>query len=233
MGLMKKAKFPMKKIRGFATNVANYQPLGHFCPFCPDQGWRNAYCLNGRHKSDPCCADPCELLGQYSAGNNELNYAQDLILAANDLLGMDSHAIIDTGRNGVSDMRQDCKNWCNPRNAGAGVPSTTDVANASLIDAYFWLKTPGESDGCTQELPDGSQCARFDEMCASVDSIGSRPGEPRAPEAGLWFHHQIVELATNAAMGDTSPYQQPGQCGVMMGTARQLRGVRSRNNFNS
>ncbi|CAK0792022.1 unnamed protein product, partial [Prorocentrum cordatum] len=198
MALLKDAAFPMKKIRGFATNVANYQPLGHLCPFCPDQGWRNAYCLNGRHRSDPCCADPCRLLGQYSAGNNELNYAQDLIMAANALLEMDAHAIIDTGRNGVVDMRQDCENWCNPRNAGAGIPSTTDVANTSLIDAYYWLKTPGESDGCSQQLPDGTQCPRFDDMCGSADSIGSRAGEPRAPEAGAWFDYQVKQLAANA-----------------------------------
>jgi len=198
MALLKDAAFPMKKIRGFATNVANYQPLGHLCPFCPDQGWRNAYCLNGRHRSDPCCADPCRLLGQYSAGNNELNYAQDLIMAANALLEMDAHAIIDTGRNGVVDMRQDCENWCNPRNAGAGIPSTTDVANTSLIDAYYWLKTPGESDGCSQQLPDGTQCPRFDDMCGSADSIGSRAGEPRAPEAGAWFDYQVKQLALNA-----------------------------------
>jgi hypothetical protein len=32
-------------------------------------------------------------------------------------------------------------------------------------------------------------------MCASEDSIGSRAGEPRAPEAGAWFISQLVELA--------------------------------------
>jgi len=33
-----------------------------------------------------------------------------------------------------------------------------------------------------------------------VDSIGSRPGEPRAPEAGVWFDFQIKMLAKNAKM---------------------------------
>jgi len=198
MALLKKDKFPMDKIRGFALNVANYQPLGIQCPFCPDQGYRNAFCLNGRNKKHPCCDDPCDLLGQYDAGNNEMNTAADLVAAAKGMLGMDAHVIIDTGRNGVVDMRKDCKNWCNPRGGGAGVPSTASTANTSLVDAYYWLKTPGESDGCSETLPDGSKCPRFDNMCASVDSLGVGAKEPPAPEAGAWFDYQVKQLALNA-----------------------------------
>merc|ERR1712028_296645 len=54
------------------------------------------------------------------------------------------------------------------------------------------------SDGCTEELPDGSSCPRYDTMCGSADSIGSQSGEPRAPEAGAWFDFQVKQLATNA-----------------------------------
>merc|ERR1719188_1815458 len=116
---------PLNKMRGFATNVAGDQPLGVQCPWMPDQNYRNGYCLNGKHASDPCCADPCKLLGQWNLGNNELNYAQDLVNAFRTAFGLEFHAVIDTGRNGVDDMRTDCKNWCNPRNAGAGIASTT------------------------------------------------------------------------------------------------------------
>merc|ERR1719444_753598 len=55
-----------------------------------------------------------------------------------------------------------------------------------------------ESDGCTQKLPDGTSCPRFDGKCGSVDSIGSKPSEPRAPEAGHWFDYQVKQLAANA-----------------------------------
>jgi len=67
-----------------------------------------------------------------------------------------------------------------------------------LVDAYFWLKTPGESDGCTQTLPEGGMCPRFDADCGAGDALGSRPGEPRSPEAGRWFDYQVKELAKNA-----------------------------------
>ena len=75
--------------------------------------------------------------------------------------------------------------------------------NATLlpaVDAYYWLKTPGESDGCTSSLPNGTQCSRFDSFCGSDDSIGSRAGEPDAPVAGQWFDYMVQMLAANQHM---------------------------------
>lgn len=124
---------------------------------------------------------------------------------------MEAHMIIDTGRNGVPDTRQDCAHWCNARGAGAGAASTTNTA-AQFVDAYFWLKTPGESDGCTELLPGGAGvCPRFDANCASPDSLGSAPGEPRAPEAGHWFDYQVKQLAEFAQLGGSSPTRSTPQ----------------------
>merc|ERR550539_1156714 len=111
--------------------------------------------------------------------------------------------------NGVVDHRSKCNSWCNPRGSGAGVRSTADVANRSLVDAYFWLKTPGESDGCTQTLPEGGTCPRFDADCGAGDALGSRPGEPRSPEAGRWFDYQVKELAKNANFEAPPTVSQP------------------------
>jgi len=181
----------ISKLRGFSTNVANYQPIGIACP-------QTGYCLNGQHQTDACCADPCHLESQYNPGNNEMNYVMELANAFSNA-GMQPHFIVDSGRNGVTNMRADCANWCNIRGAGVGLVPTTNT-NSTYIDAFYWLKTPGESDGCTQTLPDGSQCARFDSFCGSSDSIGSQSGEPRAPVAGNWFDYQIKQLAQNAHM---------------------------------
>jgi len=185
----------VQHLRGFASNVAGYQPLGSLCP-----SWD--WCLPHKNNlADPCCADPCGLTGKYDPSQNELNYALHLRTAMNESIpGFIPHMLIDTGRNGVPGMRKDCANWCNIRGAGVGVRPTAKTADPSLVDAYFWLKTPGESDGCTAILPDGSNCPRFDADCGSQDSIGSSEGEPRAPEAGLWFDYQIKQLAANANM---------------------------------
>jgi cellulose 1,4-beta-cellobiosidase len=211
ISLLKDTQMPMNKIRGFATNVAGYQPLGVQCPWCPDMGTRNGFCLNGKHADHPCCHDPCGLLGQYNQGNNEMNYAAALVATAKAMgLMRDAHVVIDTGRNGVDNMRQDCASWCNPRNAGAGVPATAQVSNSSIIDAYFWLKTPGESDGCSQTLPSGGKCPRFDADCGGIDSLGAGAGEPLAPEAGQWYDYQVKQLAKNARFSEPEP--SSGEC---------------------
>ncbi len=190
VNLIKQLNIPSFGVRGFSTNVANYQPLG---VACPQADW----CLpNAGHQSDECCADPCKLEGQYNPCNNEHNYVMELGRALGSI-GMEAHFVIDTGRSGVAGMRNQCANWCNIRGSGIGPRPTTDTASP-LIDAYAWLKTPGESDGCTATLPDGSACARFDSFCGSDDSIGSRGGEPRAPVAGKWFDYMVKMLASNA-----------------------------------
>ena len=176
-------------IRGFASNVAGYQHLGKACGTYD-------YCLGGQHNDDECCADPCGLISEWNPSQNELNYALHLREAmSKGIPGFIPHMIIDTGRNGVAGMRSQCKNWCNVRNAGVGHVASTATDVPDVVDAYFWLKTPGESDGCTQILPDGATCPRFDADCASQDSLGSWPGEPRAPEAGQWFDYQVKQLA--------------------------------------
>jgi len=208
LALFKDMNVDLSGVRGFAQNVANYQSIGKMCPWQPDSGTRNGFCLpGGSGGSDECCKDPCELISQYNPAVNEMNFAQALSKASQAVLDWSPINIIDTSRNGVEDARQDCANWCNPRNMAAGLLPTTSTGSA-LVDALFWLKTPGESDGCTQTLPDGSACARFDTMCASSDSIGSSAGEPRSPEAGHWFDYQVKQLAANAV--DTNwPAPQP------------------------
>jgi endoglucanase len=52
------------------------------------------------------------------------------------------HFIIDTSRNGVGGNGQ----WCNPRGQALGAFPTTQTGNP-LVDAYLWVKAPGQSDG--------------------------------------------------------------------------------------
>lgn len=54
------------------------------------------------------------------------------------------HFIIDTSRNGqgASSLSQ----WCNPAGQKIGTAPTANTGNR-LVDAFLWVKTPGESDG--------------------------------------------------------------------------------------
>ena len=65
--------------------------------------------------------------------------------------------------------------WCNPRGQALGVAPTTNTGHP-LVDAFLWIKQPGESDGTCQG----------------------------GPQAGSWWNEIAVELsraATNLAKG--------------------------------
>lgn len=74
--------------------------------------------------------------------------------------------VIDTSRNGQGPKGSE---WCNP--AGRGLGAKPAIVNRGNLDAYLWIKTPGESDG---------DCG-----------IGQ-------PAAGQWFNDYALELIKNA-----------------------------------
>jgi endoglucanase len=60
------------------------------------------------------------------------------------------HFVIDTGRNGLGPTAD--YQWCNPSGRALGNKPTTQTGNA-LVDAFLWIKTPGESDGACNGNP--------------------------------------------------------------------------------
>jgi endoglucanase len=60
------------------------------------------------------------------------------------------HFLIDTGRNGLGPTADNA--WCNPAGRALGPAPTTSTADA-VVDAYLWIKTPGESDGACGTAP--------------------------------------------------------------------------------
>ncbi|MEX0909865.1 MAG: glycoside hydrolase family 6 protein [Candidatus Paceibacterota bacterium] len=56
----------------------------------------------------------------------------------------DSHFLIDTSRNGIGGTFD--KEWCNAPGRALGVHPTT-TAGYPFVDAFLWVKVPGESDG--------------------------------------------------------------------------------------
>ncbi|MER5900299.1 glycoside hydrolase family 6 protein [Streptomyces mirabilis] len=58
------------------------------------------------------------------------------------------HFVIDTSRNGNGPYTagDEDENWCNPPGRALGETPTTKTADP-LVDAYLWVKRPGESDG--------------------------------------------------------------------------------------
>jgi endoglucanase len=64
------------------------------------------------------------------------------------------HFIIDTSRNGVGGAPDG--QWCNPPGQALGQAPTTRTGHR-LVDAYLWIKYPGESDGPCNGGPTAGQ----------------------------------------------------------------------------
>jgi endoglucanase len=60
------------------------------------------------------------------------------------------HFIIDTGRNGLGATADN--QWCNPSGRALGMAPTATTGKP-LVDAYLWIKPPGESDGACNGAP--------------------------------------------------------------------------------
>jgi cellulose 1,4-beta-cellobiosidase len=198
---------------GFITNTANYSALRE--PF---------FTANTVVGGKPLR----EVAGGWVDWNryvDELGYAQDFRTKA-DATCFDSNIgmLIDTSRNGWGgsarptaaststdpitfmnqsriDRRIHLGNWCNQ--SGAGLGERPRSAPATGIDAYVWVKPPGESDGASSEIPN-DEGKGFDRMCDPTYE-----GNPRnnnnmsgaldgAPLSGHWFSAQFQELMRNA-----------------------------------
>ncbi|MFC9091042.1 glycoside hydrolase family 6 protein, partial [Nocardiopsis dassonvillei] len=110
----------------------------------------------------------------------------------------DVNAYVDGGR---YDRRLQAGNWCNQ--SGAGLGERPQTAPEPGIDAYVWMKPPGESDGSSQyiENPEGKG---FDRMCDPTyegnprNNYNMSGALPDAPISGHWFSAQFQELLANA-----------------------------------
>ncbi len=63
------------------------------------------------------------------------------------------HYVIDTSRNGTASTNGQ---WCNPAGQSLGVAPTTQTGR-DLVDAFLWIKQPGESDGTCNGGPKAGQ----------------------------------------------------------------------------
>ncbi len=106
----------------------------------------------------------------------------------------------------VNQSRVDRRNhrgaWCNPLGAGIGERPTAAPSGYAHMDAFVWVKPPGESDGASKDIPN-DQGKSFDRMC---DPTFNSPklsnlltgATPDAPLSGQFFEAQFRTLVANA-----------------------------------
>lgn len=78
--------------------------------------------------------------------------------------------VLDTSRNGLGPYTGSGESWCNPPGRALG-PAPTTTTGDNLVDAFLWVKRPGESDG----------------PCNG------------GPSAGTWWRDYAIGLAERAA----------------------------------
>lgn len=201
----------MENVHGFITNTSNYSAL--------EEPYFDADTMVGGQSVRQ------STWVEWNQYVDELSFAQALreelvSLGFNENIGM----LIDTSRNGwggpqrptgpsdatdvetfVEESRIDRRihagNWCNQAGAGLGERPTVDPEPG--IDAYVWIKPPGESDGSSRAI-ENDEGKGFDRMCDPTYGGNSRNGNsmtgalPNAPISGAWFSEQFQELMRNA-----------------------------------
>ncbi|MFD3353787.1 glycoside hydrolase family 6 protein [Streptomyces fradiae] len=198
-------------VHGFIVNTANYSAL-------KEDHFTINDTVNGQSVRTSKWVD-------WNRYTDELSYAQAM---RNELvrIGFDSKLgmLIDTSRNGWGgtarptgpgattsvdtyvdggryDRRIHLGNWCNQ--AGAGLGERPQAAPEPGIDAYVWMKPPGESDGSSKAIPN-DEGKGFDRMCDPTYTGNPRNNHnmsgalPDAPISGHWFSAQFQELLKNA-----------------------------------
>jgi endoglucanase len=180
---------------GFFLNVSNYvvnQRLEKYGPWvakCIAFGsnpasWGNGHtewCASQYFPADPNDFSTWALTDQWYTDNVESQtwwYSESVL----------KHFVIDTSRNGQGPWippahpAGDAQDWCNPPDRGLGLQPTANTG-VPLLDAYLWIKIPGESDG---------QCYRW--TTGPLDPVRGIAD----PAAGQWFPDMALELVHNA-----------------------------------
>lgn len=80
-------------------------------------------------------------VSNYRANSELIPYAKAVVAATG---APNLKIVIDTSRNGNGPAGSE---WCDPPGRAIGIPSTTETGDAA-VDAYLWIKLPGEADGC-------------------------------------------------------------------------------------
>jgi endoglucanase len=183
---------------GFFLNVSNYRLTEHLAKygawvskciwFATDPGsWGNGHfdwCASQYYPANPNDFSTWHLTDEWYTNNVE---SQTWVPYPGDA-GL-KHFVIDTSRNGQGPWTPpadhpagDPQDWCNPPDRGLGYRPTANTG-LSLVDAYLWVKIPGESDG---------QCYRW--TSGPLDPVRG----VQDPAAGQWFADMALELVNNA-----------------------------------
>ncbi|WP_433436030.1 glycoside hydrolase family 6 protein [Nonomuraea sp. CA-141351] len=126
-----------KKLKGTSSQVKVYFDIGHDAWLSASEAASRLAGADVANSADGIALNT----SNYRATPGLVSYAKSIIAAT----GVSKlKAVIDTSRNGNGPQGSE---WCDPAGRATGIWSTTSTGD-SAIDAYLWVKPPGEADGC-------------------------------------------------------------------------------------
>jgi endoglucanase len=219
----------IQQAQGFFTNVSNFNLNNYESTYdtwvseCiafgndPEQGgWKlgnYSYCASQYYSPLAPPSEPVDPDNIATWVYTDQWYEQNMGVAVPTI-----HFVIDTSRNGQGPLNasiyanapylqpasvvQTLTNgsWCNPPGRGLGTHPTANTG-VSLLDAYLWVKTPGQSDG-TCDAAGGARAwdyANYTHSGWPTDAAAQAVFDPLwgldDPIAGAWFTQQALNLA--------------------------------------
>ncbi|MER7460825.1 glycoside hydrolase family 6 protein [Micromonospora sp. NPDC126480] len=126
-----------KKLKAGSSAARVYFDAGHSAWLSPGEAASRLVGADIANSADGISLN----VSNYRHTADEVAYAKAIIAAT----GVSRlKAVIDTSRNGNGPAGSE---WCDPAGRAIGTPSTTNTGD-SAIDAFLWVKLPGEADGC-------------------------------------------------------------------------------------
>jgi endoglucanase len=126
-----------KKLKSGSSRAKVYFDIGHNAWLSPAEAANRLRGADISNSADGISTN----VSNYHYTSTEVNFAKNVLNAVGDSR---LKAVIDTSRNGNGAQGSE---WCDPPGRAIGTPSTVNTGDAR-IDAFLWVKLPGEADGC-------------------------------------------------------------------------------------
>lgn len=126
-----------KKLKAGSAQAKVYFDIGHSAWLPASEAANRLRAADISNSADGISTN----VSNYRTSSAEITYAKSVLAGVGDSR---LHAVIDTSRNGNGPQGSA---WCDPAGRRIGTPSTTETGDPR-IDAFLWVKLPGEADGC-------------------------------------------------------------------------------------
>jgi endoglucanase len=126
-----------KRLKSGSAQAKVYFDIGHSAWLSPGEAAARLRAADISASADGISTN----VSNYRTTSSEVAFAKAVLANLGD--GR-LRAVVDTSRNGNGPAGSE---WCDPPGRRIGTPSTTSTGDGQ-IDAFLWVKLPGEADGC-------------------------------------------------------------------------------------